>query len=60
MTRGGLDLGDVGGWLTRSSVDAEAVLDLVAEVVALGGRVYAVEPQHQTLEERFLELLEDS
>jgi ABC-2 type transport system ATP-binding protein len=49
-----------GGWLTFAGVGVETVPDLVAEVVALGGRVYAVEPQHQTLEDRFLELLEDS
>jgi ABC-2 type transport system ATP-binding protein len=49
-----------GGWLTFASVGVEAVPDLVADVVGLGGRVYAVEPQHQTLEDRFLELLEDS
>jgi ABC-2 type transport system ATP-binding protein len=49
-----------GGWLTFASVGVEAVPDVVAEVVGLGGRVYAVEPQSQTLEDRFLELLEES
>ena len=35
----------------------DAVPDLVAEVVRLGGRVYAVEPLQQTLEDRFLALV---
>ena len=35
----------------------EGVPDLVSEIVALGGRVYAVEPRHQSLEDRFMELL---
>ena len=39
-------------------VAAEIVPDLVAEVVSSGARVYAVEPVRQTLEERFLSLLE--
>jgi hypothetical protein len=39
-------------------VDAESVPDLVAEVVSNGARVYAVEPVRQTLEERFLTLIE--
>jgi hypothetical protein len=33
------------------------VPDLVAAIVGLGGRVYAVEPQQQSLEDRFLQLL---
>src|SRR5205823_419438 len=37
-----------------------AVPDLIAELVRRGGRVYAVEPCHQTLEERFLQLLGDA
>jgi hypothetical protein len=39
-------------------VDADLVPELVAEVVATGARVYAVEPVRQTLEERFLALIE--
>jgi hypothetical protein len=31
----------------------------VSEIVSLGGRVYEVAPRHQTLEDRFLQLLED-
>jgi ABC-2 type transport system ATP-binding protein len=46
-----------GEWLTFRGVNPERVPDLVAEVVRQGGRVYAVEPRHQTLEDRFLQLL---
>jgi ABC-2 type transport system ATP-binding protein len=48
---------DDGEWIVIRSLDAERVPELVAEVVRLGGRVYAVEPRHQTLEDRFLQLL---
>ncbi len=47
------------GWYTLRGIDEEAVPDLVAAVVAHGGRVYAVEPRHQSLEDRFLQLLGD-
>jgi hypothetical protein len=33
------------------------VAELVGQVVALGGQVQAVIPEHQSLEARFLELL---
>jgi cell division FtsZ-interacting protein ZapD len=46
------------GWFVVDGVDAESVPDLVAEVVSNGARVYAVEPVRQTLEERFLTLIE--
>jgi ABC-2 type transport system ATP-binding protein len=45
------------GWVVVDGVEAATVPDLVAEVVAGGARVYAVEPVRQTLEERFLALL---
>jgi ABC-2 type transport system ATP-binding protein len=51
------DLDDDGEWLVVRGLDPERVPDLVAEVVRLGGRVHAVEPRQQTLEDRFLELL---
>ncbi len=35
----------------------ERVPDVVDEIVRMGGRLYAVEPRHQTLEDRFLQLL---
>jgi ABC-2 type transport system ATP-binding protein len=45
------------GWYTIGGIAEERVPDLVAAVVGRGGRVYAVEPRHQTLEDRFLQLL---
>ncbi|MEA2146203.1 MAG: type transport system ATP-binding protein [Solirubrobacteraceae bacterium] len=44
-------------WLCVDGIDASQIADLVGEVVALGGRVEAVIPEHQSLETRFLELL---
>jgi hypothetical protein len=38
-------------------LDEARVPDLVAALVAAGARVYAVEPRHQSLEERFMQLL---
>jgi len=46
-----------GEWISVEGVALEGVPDLVSEIVALGGRVYAVEPRHQSLEDRFMELL---
>jgi ABC-2 type transport system ATP-binding protein len=46
-----------GDWFTIRGMDTEAVPAMVSELVALGGRVYAVEHQFQTLEDRFLQLL---
>src|SRR5690242_11510856 len=57
MTFGRID--DEGDQLTFASLDPERVPDLVAQIVAMGGRVYEVAPRHQTLEDRFLQLLED-
>jgi len=47
-----------GEWKTFRGVREERVPELVAEIVRLGGSVYAVEPQQQSLEDRFLQLLE--
>ncbi len=44
-------------WYTVRGIDPDAVPDLVAEIVRVGGRVHTVEPRQQTLEERFLQLL---
>ncbi len=52
-------LDDEGDQLTFTSLGAERVPELVAMIVSLGGRVYEVAPRHQTLEDRFLQLLED-
>jgi ABC-2 type transport system ATP-binding protein len=48
-----------GDQLTFANLPMERVPELVAAIVALGGRVYEVAPRHQTLEDRFLELLEE-
>jgi ABC-2 type transport system ATP-binding protein len=48
-----------GEWMTFRDVGEDRVPDLVAEIVRLGGRVYAVEPRQQSLEDRFLQLLQE-
>jgi len=49
-----------GDWLSVRPLAAEKVPDLVAALVATGGRVHAVEPGRGSLEARFLELLAES
>ncbi|MBV8734693.1 MAG: ABC transporter ATP-binding protein [Solirubrobacterales bacterium] len=44
-------------WIVVEGIDRSRIADLVDELVALGGRVEAVIPEHQSLEARFLELL---
>ena len=44
-------------WTVVEGIDASRVAELVGELVALGGQVQAVIPEHQSLEARFLELL---
>ena len=44
-------------WLTVSPIDPERVPDLVARLVAAGGRIHAVDAGRSTLEERFLRLV---
>jgi len=51
---------DEGEWLTFRGLAPDRVPDLVSEIIRQGGRVYAVEPRHETLEDRFLELLKDN
>jgi ABC-2 type transport system ATP-binding protein len=46
-----------GEWLTVRGIAEAAIPDLVAGIVREGGRVYAVEPAQQTLEDRFLQIL---
>ncbi len=53
------NLEDEGEWLTFRGLSADRVPDLVGEIVRQGGRVYAVEPRHETLEDRFLQLLKE-
>jgi ABC-2 type transport system ATP-binding protein len=46
-----------GEWLTVAHMQADQIPELVTAVVNAGGRIGAVVPEHQSLEERFLELL---
>jgi ABC-2 type transport system ATP-binding protein len=46
-----------GDWLLVEEMAAGRVPELVAAIVALGGRVEAVIPEQQSLEESFLKLL---
>jgi ABC-2 type transport system ATP-binding protein len=48
------------GWLSVAGVEPEQMPALVAELVRLDARIYAVERGHRTLEERFLELLAEA
>jgi ABC-2 type transport system ATP-binding protein len=53
--------GDVaadGDWLVVRKIDPDRVPELVATIVRAGGRVHAVEPRHESLEDRFLSLLD--
>jgi ABC-2 type transport system ATP-binding protein len=52
-------LDDEGEHLTFTKLDIERVPELVSTIVALGGRIYEVSPRHQTLEDRFLQLLHE-
>ena len=45
--------------LTFANLSPDRVPELVAAIVGMGGRVFEVAPRHQTLEDRFLQLLED-
>ncbi len=53
------NLEDEGEWLTFRGLSPDRVPELVSESVRLGGRVYAVAPRHETLEDRFLQLLKE-
>ena len=53
---GDLDDGADGAVLIRG-IEMERIPDVVSAAVSAGARIYAVEPQHETLEERFLRLL---
>jgi ABC-2 type transport system ATP-binding protein len=53
------EIREEGDWLTVRGLGLEGVPDLVATLIRMGGRVYAVEPSHQSLEDRFLQLLGD-
>jgi ABC-2 type transport system ATP-binding protein len=47
-----------GDWIVVRGIAPDRVPDLVRAIVERGGRVYAVEPRHESLEDRFLSLLE--
>jgi ABC-2 type transport system ATP-binding protein len=46
-----------GEWLSIAGLDEKRVPEVVAELVAGGARIFAVEPRHESLEERFMGLL---
>ncbi|MGH2451831.1 MAG: ABC transporter ATP-binding protein [Candidatus Limnocylindria bacterium] len=48
-----------GDWLTVRGIAAERIPDLVAHLVASGGRIHAVQPMNESLEDRFLSLLSE-
>jgi ABC-2 type transport system ATP-binding protein len=48
---------DADGAVVIKGIERERIPELVSAIVASGARVYAVEPQHESLEERFLSLL---
>ena len=53
---GTVDVGD-DDWLTFTGLDADRVPDLVATIVAAGGRVHAVDAGRATLEDLFMRLV---
>ncbi len=52
-------LTDEGDWLAIRPLDPARIPDLVATVVALGGRVHAVDPARRSLEDVFLGVVRD-
>ena len=50
---------DEEGWLVVRPVDPERIPELVAAVVAAGGRIHAVDPGRRSLEDLFLGLVRD-
>ena len=47
------------GWLVIRPLDPARIPDVVAAVVALGGRVHAVDPARRSLEDLFLDLVRE-
>jgi ABC-2 type transport system ATP-binding protein len=45
------------GWLSIEAIAREAIPDVVAAIVAAGGRVHAVDAGRATLEDRYMELV---
>lgn len=48
-----------GNWYTFRGLTEDDVPDLVEEIVRHGGRVYVVESRYESLEDRFMQLLQD-
>ena len=48
---------DPDGWLTIAGIEPETIPDVIAAIVAAGGRVHAVDPGRATLEDRYFELI---
>ena len=48
-----------GDWLVVRGIESERIPELVAEIVRQGGRVHAVQPAQESLEDRFLSLLSE-
>jgi ABC-2 type transport system ATP-binding protein len=57
LAKFGLPSIDDDGWLTVGGLDPDRIPDLVAAVVAAGGRVHAVDPGRASLEDLFLRLV---
>ena len=53
------NIDDENDQLTFNNLKPDRVPELVAAMVGLGGKVFEVSPRHQTLEDRFLQLLEE-
>jgi len=45
------------GWLSIAGIDRNSIPDVVAAIVAAGGRVHAVDSGRATLEDRYMELV---
>ena len=53
-------LTDDGDWLAIQPIAADRIPELIAAIVAAGGRVHAVQPGRASLEERFLGLVHET
>jgi ABC-2 type transport system ATP-binding protein len=54
---GRLAPGDEDGWLSIAGIEPARIPDVVAAIVAAGGRVHAVDAGRATLEDRYFELI---
>jgi ABC-2 type transport system ATP-binding protein len=59
LGRFGLVRSDGEGWLTMAGVGDDTIPDVVAAIVAAGGRVHAVDPGRATLEDLFMRIVAD-